>query len=98
MNGTDGERVGAMTNGRAGVSAKLTLTAEALGWGTADHWMPTLASMSSWRPEGRADGGRTLGHTMPPLGSAMDLESVPVVVGNRSPCGWSRDRRRAAVA
>ena len=98
MNGTDGERGGAMTNGKAGVSANPTLTPEALGWGTADHWMPTLASMSLWRPEGRADGGRTFGHAMRPLGSAIDLESVPVVVGNRPPCGWYRDRRRAAVA
>ena len=77
MNGTGGERVGAMLypphlgeliresmedvgwnvtetaarlgcergtlsrllNGKAGVSANMALALEALGWGTADHWM-----------------------------------------------------------
>lgn len=82
MNGTGGERVGAMLNpphlgeliresmdevgrnvtetaehlgcergtllrllnGKAGVSAKMALALEALGWGTADHWMRMQAS------------------------------------------------------
>ena len=82
MNGTGGERVGAMVNpphlgeliresmdeagwnvtetaarlgcervtlsrllnGKAGVSAKMALALEALGWGTADHWMRMQAS------------------------------------------------------
>ena len=98
MNGTDAERVGAMTNGKAGVSTNMAFMPETLGWGTADHWMPMLASMSLWRPEGRADGQRTFGRAMRPLGSGMDLESVPVVAGNRPPCGLSRDRDRPGVA
>ena len=82
MNGTGGERVGAMVNpphlgeliresmdevgwnvtetaahlgcergtlsrllnGKAGVSANMALALEALGWGTADHWMRMQAS------------------------------------------------------
>ena len=28
-----------LLNGKAGVSAKMALALEALGWGTADHWM-----------------------------------------------------------
>ena len=82
MNGTGGERVGAMLypphlgeliresmedvgwnvtetaarlgcergtlsrllNGKAGVSANMALALEALGWGTADHWMRMQAS------------------------------------------------------
>ena len=31
-------------NGRAGVSANLALSLEAIGWGTAEHWMRMQAS------------------------------------------------------
>ena len=31
-------------NGRAGVSAKMALALEEIGWGTADHWMRMQAS------------------------------------------------------
>ena len=31
-------------NGRAGVSAKMALALENIGWGTADHWMRMQAS------------------------------------------------------
>ena len=31
-------------NGRAGVSAKMALALESIGWGTADHWMRMQAA------------------------------------------------------
>ena len=31
-------------NGRAGVSAKMALALEGIGWGTADHWMRMQAA------------------------------------------------------
>ena len=33
-----------LLNGKAGVSAKMALALEAIGWGTADHWMRMQAS------------------------------------------------------
>ena len=33
-----------LLNGRAGVSGNMALVLEALGWGTADHWMRMQAS------------------------------------------------------
>ena len=33
-----------LLNGKAGVSAKMALALEALGWGTAEHWMRMQAS------------------------------------------------------
>ena len=33
-----------LLNGRAGVSAKMALALEDIGWGTADHWMWMQAS------------------------------------------------------
>ncbi|MCY3809904.1 MAG: HigA family addiction module antitoxin [Gemmatimonadetes bacterium] len=33
-----------LLNGKAGVSANMALALEALGWGTADHWMRMRAS------------------------------------------------------
>ena len=33
-----------LLNGRAGVSAKMALALEGIGWGTADHWMRMQAS------------------------------------------------------
>ena len=33
-----------LLNGKAGVSANMALALEALGWGTADHWMRMQAS------------------------------------------------------
>ena len=33
-----------LLNGKAGVSASMALALEALGWGTADHWMRMQAS------------------------------------------------------
>lgn len=33
-----------LLNGKAGVSATMALALEALGWGTADHWMRMQAS------------------------------------------------------
>lgn len=33
-----------LLNGRAGVSAKMAIELEKIGWGTADHWMRLQAS------------------------------------------------------
>ena len=33
-----------LLNGKAGVSAKMALALERIGWGTADHWMHMQAS------------------------------------------------------
>ena len=33
-----------LLNGRAGVSANMALALEAIGWGTAEHWMRLQAS------------------------------------------------------
>ena len=33
-----------LLNGKAGVSANMALELEAIGWGTADHWMRMQAS------------------------------------------------------
>ena len=33
-----------LLNGKAGVSARMALALEAIGWGTADHWMRMQAS------------------------------------------------------
>ena len=33
-----------LLNGQAGLSANIALALEALGWGTADHWMRMQAS------------------------------------------------------
>ena len=33
-----------LLNGKAGVSAKMALALEGIGWGTADHWMRMQAS------------------------------------------------------
>ena len=33
-----------LLNGKAGVSANMALALEAVGWGTADHWMRMQAS------------------------------------------------------
>ena len=33
-----------LLNGKAGVSANMAIALEALGWGTADHWMRMQAS------------------------------------------------------
>ena len=33
-----------LLNGKAGVSAKMALALEAVGWGSADHWMRMQAS------------------------------------------------------
>ena len=51
-----------LLNGKAGVSANMALALEALGWGTADHWMRMQASFEleaarrerGWREDIRA--------------------------------------------
>ena len=51
-----------LLNGKAGVSANMALALEALGWGTADHWMRMQASYElaharrarAWLVEGKA--------------------------------------------
>ena len=51
-----------LLNGKAGVSANMALALEALGWGTADHWMRMQASYElaqarrerGWREDIRA--------------------------------------------
>ena len=51
-----------LLNGKAGVSASMALALEALGWGTADHWMRMQASYElaqvrrqrKWRKDTRA--------------------------------------------
>ena len=44
-------------NGKAGVSANMTLELAGLGWGTADHWMRMQASYELARVR-RTSGGR----------------------------------------
>ena len=46
-----------LLNGRAGVSAKMALALEAVGWGSADHWMRMQASyeLAQARRAGRED-------------------------------------------
>ena len=46
-----------LLNGKAGVSANMALALEALGWGTADHWMRMQASYELARAR-RARGWR----------------------------------------
>ena len=51
-----------LLNGEAGVSVDMALAVEALGWGTADHWMRMQASYEGaeerrargWREDGGA--------------------------------------------
>ena len=51
-----------LLNGKAGVSANMALGLEAIGWGTADHWMRMQASYElaqarrarGWRVDMRA--------------------------------------------
>ena len=51
-----------LLNGKAGVSANMALALEAMGWGTADHWMRMQASYElaqarrarGWREDTRA--------------------------------------------
>lgn len=47
-----------LLNGRAGVSAKMALALESVGWGTADHWMRMQASYELARAR-RRRAGRT---------------------------------------
>ena len=42
--GCDRGTLSRVLNGRAGVSANMALSLEALGWGTAEHWMRMQAS------------------------------------------------------
>ena len=42
--GCDRGRLSRLLNGRTGVSARMALTLEHIGWGTADHWMRMQAS------------------------------------------------------
>ena len=42
--GCDRGTLSRLLNGKAGVSANMALALEALGWGTADHWMRMQAS------------------------------------------------------
>ena len=42
--GCDRSTLSRVLNGRAGVSANLALSLEAIGWGTAEHWMRMQAS------------------------------------------------------
>ena len=44
-----------LLNGRAGVSERMALALEAVGWGTADHWMRMQASHD--RARARSDRG-----------------------------------------
>jgi len=49
-------------NGRAGVSAKMALALEEIGWGTADHWMRMQASYElAQARQDRAAAGRRVG-------------------------------------
>ena len=42
--GCDRGTLSRVLNGRAGVSAKMALELEGIGWGTADHWMRMRAA------------------------------------------------------
>ena len=42
--GCDRVSLSRLLNGKAGVSAKMALALEDIGWGTADHWMRMQAS------------------------------------------------------
>ncbi len=46
-----------LLNSKAGVSAKMALALEAVGWGSADHWMRMQASyeLAQARRAGRED-------------------------------------------
>lgn len=46
-------------NGKAGVSANMALSLEAIGWGTADHWMRMQASYELAKARGRRQGIKT---------------------------------------
>ena len=49
-------------NGRAGVSAKMALALQQIGWGTADHWMRMQASYElAQARRDRAAAGRRVG-------------------------------------
>ena len=51
-----------LLNGKAGVSAKMALALEELGWGTADHWMRMQASYElAQARRDRAAAGRRVG-------------------------------------
>ena len=51
-----------LLNGKAGVSAKMALALEEIGWGTADHWMRMQASYElAQARRGRAAAGRRVG-------------------------------------
>ena len=45
-----------LLNGRVGVSAKMALALEALGWGTADHWMRMQAGYELAQGRGACGG------------------------------------------
>ena len=61
-----------LLNGKAGVSANMALALEALGWGTADHWMRMQVSYELALPEGHGAGGRKLlGRAMRSLSSRL---------------------------
>ena len=51
--GCDRGTLSRVLNGKAGVSAHMALALEALGWGTADHWMRMQASWERWNASGR---------------------------------------------
>ncbi len=42
--GCDRVSLSRLVNGKAGLSANMALALEAIGWGTADHWMRMQAS------------------------------------------------------
>jgi len=49
-------------NGKAGVSAKMALALQEIGWGTADHWMRMQASYElAQARRDRAAAGRRVG-------------------------------------
>lgn len=45
-------------NGKAGVSTNMALSLEAIGWGTADHWMRMQASYELAKARDRREGNK----------------------------------------
>ena len=46
-----------LLNGKAGVSARMALALEGIGWGTADHWMRMQASYELAQVRRERDAG-----------------------------------------
>ena len=76
-----------LLNGKAGVSPNMALALEALGWGTADHWMRMQASYElaqGRRARGMAGGhqGTRCGPAVAPLRAVRRSLAIPPLGGH----------------